>query len=148
MSPFLKFVKIISTFCSLIYYFTDNWLWLAQLDFASNTFLGLKIKRIKNLFSLLKTILELFISSFTVHIKRQEEALLVEQLRKYRHEQVEPGKEWYVLMVNLILLRREIRFNCIEAIIYLCRFFLLTSSLKLIGHSLLHPIFVSFSGLL
>jgi hypothetical protein len=58
-----------------------------------------------------------------------------------------PDSEQYVLIRNLIILRRECRFYMIEASIYLLRFVLLTSSLKLIGHSVLHPIFVSFCGL-
>ena len=35
----------------------------------------------------------------------------------------------------------------VEFWIYLLRFVLLTSSLKLVGHSVMHPILVSFCGL-
>ena len=147
MSPYLKFFKIISTFCSFIYYCTDNIIWLANIGYLENRIFGIKWKQIKNQFSLIKTVLELFIAAYTIILKKREESIIREKLREYFSNKVEAGKEWYVLMVNLILLRREIVFHHIEFFIYLARFCMLTSSLKLIGHNLLHPIFVSTCGL-
>jgi len=53
-----------------------------------------------------------------------------------------------VLVRNLIILRREAIFSRVEALIYIMRFFMLVSSLKLVGHSILHPIFVSGCGII
>ena len=84
---------------------------------------------------------------YTVYLKKIEEKRIRQKMMEYIENKVEVGKEWYVLMVNLILLRRETRFNVLEFFIYVARFLMLTSSLKLIGHSALHPIFVSTCGL-
>ncbi len=51
-------------------------------------------------------------------------------------------------MRNLILIRRKIRFYQMELVIYLMRMIMLISSLKLVGHKYLDPIFVSICGLL
>jgi hypothetical protein len=49
-------------------------------------------------------------------------------------------------MRNLILSKRQARFIEHDLVINLCRAFMLTSSLKLVGHYFLHPIFVSTCG--
>lgn len=51
-------------------------------------------------------------------------------------------------MRNLILIRRKINFHMMEVFIYSMRFIMLVYSLKLVGHSQLHPIFVSICGLM
>lgn len=53
-----------------------------------------------------------------------------------------------MIMRNLILIRRKIRFHQIEVFIYMMRMIMLIFSLKLVGHSYLHPIFVSLCGLI
>lgn len=88
MSPSLKFFKLVSTFCSFIYYYTDNWLWLSNIGYTYPTFLGYKIKRTKNLFSLIKTVLELFISSLTVYLKLDEEKILIKKLDQFKNKKV------------------------------------------------------------
>jgi hypothetical protein len=147
MNPLLRLTKIVSTFCSFIYYFMDNWIWLAKIGYTNVVKFGYNTYSLKNLFSFLKTILETFNSGFTVYLKKWEEQIIREKLMEYADKKIEPGREYYVLMVNLILLRRETRFNLLEFFIYVARFLLLTKALKLFGHESLHPIFVSFCGL-
>ncbi len=62
----VRILKIISTFCSYIYYFTDNIVYLSNLDFLKPTVPGMKIKwkQIKNIFSLIKTLLEVVIAIY------------------------------------------------------------------------------------
>eukprot|EP00351_Strombidinopsis_sp_SopsisLIS2011_P000408 CAMPEP_0116875440 /NCGR_PEP_ID=MMETSP0463-20121206/7406_1 /TAXON_ID=181622 /ORGANISM="Strombidinopsis sp, Strain SopsisLIS2011" /LENGTH=101 /DNA_ID=CAMNT_0004521095 /DNA_START=932 /DNA_END=1237 /DNA_ORIENTATION=- len=60
---------------------------------------------------------------------------------------VSPDTEWYVLVRDIIIVRRQKGFHVIEAIIYVLRMMLLISSLKLVGHDYLDPIFVSGCGL-
>mmetsp|Transcript_31961 Transcript_31961/g.23630 ORF Transcript_31961/g.23630 Transcript_31961/m.23630 type:complete len:90 (+) Transcript_31961:658-927(+) len=50
-------------------------------------------------------------------------------------------------MRKLILIRRKIRFHKLEVLIYVMRMLMLVSSLKLVGHQVLNPIFVSLCGL-
>lgn len=45
-------------------------------------------------------------------------------------------------------MRREAIFNRVEAVIYIMRMIMLVSSLKLMGHSILNPIFVSGCGII
>jgi len=47
---------------------------------------------------------------------------------------------------DLIISLRESRFIKFDLLISACRAFMLTSSLKLVGHYYLHPIFVSMCG--
>jgi hypothetical protein len=71
----MSLLKIISTTCSFIYYLTDNIVYLANLDICS-PFIPytnkLKWKRIKNIFSLTKTILEIFISVYAILLKNDD----------------------------------------------------------------------------
>lgn len=106
-----------------------------------------KWKNLKNGFSLGKTVLELVISLYNIILKEREEIKLRVKLRQYNDTLIEPDQEAYVLTRNLIILRRECRFYMIEFWIYLLRLIMLTSSLRLVGHSVMHPIFVSMCGL-
>ena len=53
----------------------------------------------------------------------------------------------HVYLRKIVILRRELRFICVEIFIYLMRMIMLIGNLKLVGHGLLHPIFVSICGL-
>jgi hypothetical protein len=64
---FNKVLRIISTLCGLVFYIADNILFLANLDFVSPYVPGtknLKWKQIKNIFSLIRTVLEIFIQFY------------------------------------------------------------------------------------
>lgn len=54
----------------------------------------------------------------------------------------------HVYLRKIVILRREMRFITVEIFIYLMRMIMLIGNLKLVGHSSLHPIFVSICGLL
>ena len=77
----LKILKIISTICSFIYYFSDNLVWFAKIGFISKflpfskRFYGTQVKwnSIKDIFSLAKTMLELFVYIYTYILKMQED---------------------------------------------------------------------------
>jgi len=144
-----KLLKMVSTICSFNYYLMDNLVWFAKMGFVTDRdpLFNFKYKNLKNIFSLSKTIFELVISVYNIVLKESEEIKLRLKLRQYNDKLIVPDAEWYVLTRNLIIMRRECRFYMIEFWIYLLRFVLLTSSLKLVGHSVMHPIFVSFCGL-
>jgi hypothetical protein len=79
-------MKVTSAVCSFIYYFTDNIVWLAKIGFVSkyiplsDKVIGKSIKwgKIKDQFSLVKTILELVIYTYVHRIKTRE----IEELRE------------------------------------------------------------------
>ena len=54
----VKIGKTISTICSFFYYFSDNIVWLSNMGYWNPKIFGYKWKRIKDMFSLAKTILE------------------------------------------------------------------------------------------
>jgi uncharacterized membrane protein len=75
--------------------------------------------------------------------------LLADRLfQMYEGQRIRPNTQCYVLMRKLIVIRRKIRFHQMEVFIYSLRMIMLISSLKLIGHKYLDPIFVSLCGLI
>ena len=71
----LKLLKLVSTSCSFGYYFFDNLVWFAKMDFIANNdpLFHMKYKPLKNAFSLAKTVLELVISVYNIIRKEREE---------------------------------------------------------------------------
>ena len=143
----VKFVKIISTICSFFYYLSDNIVWLANMGYMNHAIFEYRWKKIKDAFSLTKTVLEVLISLYTVYLRKREERALRKKIYQYSEQLVQPDTTWYVLVRNLVISRRETIFAKVESAIYLARMFLLTYSLKLPGHSYLQPIFISLCGL-
>ena len=79
----VKFLKIISTICSFFYYLTDNIVWLANMGYMSNKIFEYRWKKIKDAFSLTKTVLEVVISLYTVYLKKREERMLRKKIYQY-----------------------------------------------------------------
>jgi len=146
--PFeVKLMKIVSTICSFFYYLTDNIVWMSQIGYASPKVFGYRWKKIKDAFSLAKTILEVTISSYAVILNKRKERKLRKEIYAHAGKLVEPHTEQYVLIRNLIIFRRDAVFAKVEMIIYLARALLLTKGLRLPGHDYLQPIFISLCGL-
>ena len=91
---------------------------------------------------------EVLISIYVVTLKKRKEGEIRERLNKHLRQKVKPNNQAHALVRRLIVTRRKIRFHEIEVFIYVTRMIMLISSLKLVGHKYLHPIFVSISGLL
>ena len=145
----LKILKFLSAICSHNYYLFDNIVWFTQIGILNKLILSkIKWKRLKDSFSLWKTIFEVIISVYVVIIKTHKERLIFTQLSLYERQIIKSNRHSYVLMRNLILIRRKIRFHMMEVFIYLMRFIMLIFALRLVGHQHLHPIFVSICGLL
>lgn len=145
----MKVLKIISTICSFIYYLTDNIVYLANLDFVRPTVPGMKgykWKQLKNMFSLTKTLMEIIIAIYQIHLKVEAENEIILKLRRFNAEVVIWSSEANVLVRQMIGLRREAIFHRIEANIFFLRMLMLIKSLKLVGESWLNPVFVSLCG--
>ena len=80
-------------------------------------------------------------------LKTYEERAIIKKLKAYAKLPVQLDSEQYVLVRELILLRREATFNKCEFAIYFSRMLLLTSALKLPGSAWLSPVFVAICGL-
>ena len=92
--------------------------------------------------------LELWIYIYTLYLKYKEDAILMKKLDTFHDQMIKRNHLSYVYLRKLVILRREIRFIKVEILIYSARMILLTSALKLVGHQILDPIFVSVCGLI
>jgi hypothetical protein len=145
----LKILKFLSAVCSHNYYLFDNIVWFTQIGILNKFIISdLKWKKLKDIFSLWKTIFELIISLYLVIMKTRKERKLMEELSRFQRQVIKSNRSCYVIMRKIILLRRKVRFHEIEFFIYLMRFIMLTYALRLAGHQHMHPIFVSICGLL
>lgn len=150
----MKCLKILSAVCSFMYYFSDNIVWFSKIGFLdkhipfSDRVYKEKIKwgKFKDFYSLMKTILELFIYCYTYRLKMQEEQALFEKLMKYQDDLITHNSKSFVYLRKLVILKREMRYIRIEIFIYLMRLIMLTKHLKLTFHHILDPIFVSICG--
>lgn len=137
--------------CSYFYFLFDNIIWLHQIQVLERKFFPftqIKWKKFKDAFSLYKAILEVISSIYTVYKNKEKEAKIQNKLENHEGELIRDDHECYVLMRNLIMTRRQTRFQMIEILIYSMRFIMLVSALKLVGHKYLDPIFVSLCGLI
>ena len=151
-------MKTVSALCSFIYYFSDNIVWFSKIGFLdkfvpfSSQMTGYQIKWgwLKDNFSLAKTILELIIFTYSLYLKSKEDERLVEKLRSTCEPDMTITRKHlcFVYVRKLVILRRETRFIRVEIFIYMMRMILLTGSLKLVGHSYLHPVSMAIAGLL
>ena len=113
MPIILKLVKCISTSTSFFYYLTDNIVWFSGMGFVGKhmPFFKMKWKQAKNIFSIIKTVMEIGISALSWYLKRQEELKLKLKLRDMDQDIVAGDSEQYVLIRKMIILRREMRFE-------------------------------------
>jgi hypothetical protein len=149
MKLLLKYMKVFSSFCSFNYYLFDNIVWLSQIGIFNKFIISnFKWKKLKDIFSLWKTMVEVVISIYVVRLKLRKEHELKERLNKYLNSKVVPDSHVHALVRKLIVTRRKTKFHLIEVFIYAMRMIMLISSLKLVGHKYLDPIFVSICGLL
>lgn len=90
----LRVLKVISGTCSFIYYLTDNIIWLQGLGFVGAYVPGIgggkliRWKRIKNMMSLTKTVLEIFIALYNIFEKERYENEIREDLDEFAFEQL------------------------------------------------------------
>ena len=80
----LKILKFSSAICSHNYYLFDNIVWFTQIGILDKRFMHrMKWKKLKDTFSLWKTIFEIIISVYVVIIKTIRERNLYSQLSQY-----------------------------------------------------------------
>ena len=84
---------------------------------------------------------------YTYSLKKKEDAALMSKLESSIKSQgskvISNNDPCYVYLRKMMILRREMRYIRIEIFIYSCRLVMLVSGLKLVGHHLFDPIFVS-----
>ena len=89
----VKFMKTISTVCSFFYYLTDNIVWVSNMGYVDGKIFNYKWKRIKDVFSLAKTVLEVIISIYTVILNKRKERILRKKIYQYAENSVKHNTE-------------------------------------------------------
>lgn len=80
----LKVLKFCSALCSHNYYLFDNIVWFTQIGILDKFIISdIKWKKLKDIFSLWKTVFEIIISIYLVIIKTIKERLLIRELGKF-----------------------------------------------------------------
>lgn len=124
---------------SFFYYFLDNIIWLSSKKFK---LLG----RIKDLFSLARCLIEIWKSLYEISADLKKEDKILTQLGLYDDCYIDDSEESYLLIRDLIKLRRQMSFYVLELITSILRVFMLYKSLKFAGAMYLDPIFVELWG--
>lgn len=139
-----------TTCCEFIYYATDNLVYLANLEFIDQRVPSTEVrwKKIRNFFSLIKTILQLAVAIYTIIEKSKEERLILEKLSKFTDEVVRWNSEANLHLRNLIIIRREKVFHKVEVVVFLTRMLMLIFDLKVTGYQILNPVFVAGCGII
>lgn len=140
-TKFKEFLFYSSGICSFFYYLLDNIIWLSSRKYK---FLG----KIKDLFSLGRCLIEIWRTLHEIANDLQTEEKILKQLGLYDDCFIAETEESYILIRDLIKLRREMSYNVLELITNVLRVFMLYKSLKLYGSIYLDSIFVELCGVL
>lgn len=140
-SRFQEILFYSSGFCAFFYYFLDNIIWLSSKKYKI-------LSRAKDLFSLGRCLIEIWKSLIEIasHLKKEEEIL--KQLGLYDDCFIAETEESYILIRDLIKLRRQMSFYVLELITNVLRVFMLYKSLKFFGSIYIDSIFVELCGVL
>ena len=125
--------------CSFFYYLLDNVIWLSSKKYK---LLG----RIKDVFSLLRCIIEIVKSLHEIANDLQKEDKIIKKLGLYDNWFIADTEESYTLIRDLIKLRRQMSFYVLELVTNVLRAFMLYKSLRLYGSIYLDSIFVELWG--
>jgi hypothetical protein len=98
--------------------------------------------KIKDLFSLARCLIEIWKSLYEISADLKKEDKILTQLGLYDDCYIDDSEESYLLIRDLIKLRRQMSFYVLELITSILRVFMLYKSLRFAGAMYLDPIFV------
>lgn len=119
----------------------DNIIWLSSKKYKF-------LSKAKDLFSLARCLIEIWKSLYELasHLKREEKIL--KKLGLYDDCFIAETEESYMLIRDLIKIRRQMSFYVLELVTNILRVFMLIKSLKFPGSIYLDSIFVELCGVL
>ena len=150
-SPSLRnMFKALMAISSFFYHLFDNLLWASNLGLLSEYLVGeIKIKNTKNVFSLLRNIIKIFMDIikfkdlFYINKKNEEEVYEVFEKRVENFE----SNIYDKVLVYTLEVRKKLRTKLFDIVHSFLRICMLLFSLKLEPfYSNLHPIFIGFCG--
>ena len=142
--------KALMAISSFFYHLFDNLLWASNLGLLSEYLVGeIKIKNTKNVFSLLRNIIKIFMDInkfkdlFYINKKNEEEVYEVFEKRVENFE----SNIYDKVLVYTLEIRKKLRIKLFDIVHSFLRICMLLFSLKLEPfYSNLHPIFIGFCG--
>ncbi|KRW98551.1 WD40-repeat-containing domain [Pseudocohnilembus persalinus] len=147
---FFKLVQWVEAFFSFNYYLTDNILWIVSLLIQSkyyNHSAAKKWKNWKNRFSMWRINVGIFKLIWHLAIRQKKIIEMEQEIKNLEDKKVQKNDQAYELMKKYLKNKRKNRFDILNLIINVSRFFLLYKSLHYPLYKQLDPIFVSFNGL-
>lgn len=143
-------LKALMAISSFFYHSFDNLLWASNLGLLSEYLVGeIKIKNTKNVFSLLRNMLKIFMDInkfkdlFYINKKNEEEVYEVFERRVENFE----SNVYDKVLVYTLEIRKKLRTKLFDIVHSFLRICMLLFSLKLEPfYSNLHPIFIGFCG--
>ncbi|KAM3143342.1 hypothetical protein pb186bvf_004403 [Paramecium bursaria] len=139
--PLFKLLAISGHYASFMYYVSDNLMWIISVLVNSgilNPASEHRWKLKKNSFSQLRIVVNLIRLTCILVMRYLKESRIFNQGFNQQDSQK--------LCLSLIKLRRKRRFEVLDLILSILRFFMLTKSLKMKGYQYLDPVFVAFCG--
>lgn len=124
---------------AIIYYFTDNVIWLSAKKYKP-------LSKIKDLFSMGRCLIEICKSVYELSNDLKKEEIILKKLGLYDDCFIAETEESYMLIKDLITLRRQMSFYVLELIVNVLRVFMLYKSLKFLGSVYIDTIFVELCG--
>jgi len=146
----LKVLITLSHVSSFFYYILDNILWAIAMGILSDFFEEHEYKiwkKRKHSFSFARNILQLVINLLKVNRSNQKEKNYLTEIEGMKNKIIQADDESYDSIRLLIRRRRKGRFEILEVFHSILRVVMLVKSLDLPGSDFLHPVFVSFCGL-
>ncbi|CAD8109500.1 unnamed protein product [Paramecium sonneborni] len=140
-----KILAISGHYSSFMYYVSDNFLWIIAILAQSKVLqkeIEARWKQRKNSFSQMRIIINILRLIILIIFRENKENRILLEMSKIMTQ--ETSKK---LQNSLIKLRRKRRFEILELILSVLRFFMLTKSLRMAGYQYLDPVFVASCGL-
>ena len=124
-----------------MYYLLDNIIWLSLKKYKL-------LSKMKDFFSFTRWILEICKWIYEMNKDFNHEKKILKRLRSYERFLASDKDESYLLIQDLIKLRRQMNFYMLDLITNVFRGIMLFKSLSLYGSIYLDPIFVEFWGVI
>ncbi|CAK92765.1 unnamed protein product (macronuclear) [Paramecium tetraurelia] len=136
-----KILAISGHYSSFMYYVSDNFLWIIAILAQSKVLqkeIEARWKQRKNSFSQMRIMINLLRLTILIIFRENKENRILLEMTKIMTQ--DTSKK---LQNSLIKLRRKRRFEILELILSILRFFMLTKSLRMTGYQYLDPVFVA-----
>lgn len=147
--PIIHYCKLGMYLSSFFYYILDNLVFYFNIGLLSEhsvNFLGIKIKDIKNLFSLTRNLIKII---YDLELLKRRKAELDQFVELIKIESIKNDKESDCKLKSILFIKNQINMCKLGVCHNIIRIVICLSSLKCYPiNQLIHPIFAKFLGLI